>query len=206
MLSTTGGYDFPSQLDTLLSSLQASGIWTGADLSAVRARAAGLEKDQQADVGTSWGQVTLNQASVSLVLKGTRTGAKVSRIEGKEFPTPIADLEQEARNLGYRCRRTSDLGVEERNCSGSTGNEMTITAFEGRSVTSLFSGFVNPDGQSAFLTVVRAAAPADGPALAAVLDEAAATPTLAYRASSGFLVLCHRTDAVRCSVYGVGWD
>lgn len=206
VLSTAGGYDFPEQLDTLLSSLQSSGIWTAADLTAVRARAAGLQKGQQAEVATSWGRVALEQASVSLVVKGTRTGAEVQRIEGKPFPTPIADVERYAVNLGYRCQRTSDRGADERECSGATGNEMTITAYEGEAVTSLFGGFVNADGQSAFAALVRVAAPADAPALAAVVDEAAATQTLAYRATSGFLVLCHRTDAVRCSVYGVGWD
>ena len=206
VLSTAGGYDFPAQLDSLLSSLSASGIWTAADLAAVRASAAGLREGRKAEVDTSWGGVTLDKASVSLVLHGTRTGAKVPHVEGREFPTAITDLEQEAVDLGYRCQRMSDRGLDERTCSGSTGNEMTISAFDGEAVTSLFGGFVNPAGQSAFSTLVRAASPADGPALTAVLNEAATTPTLAYRASSGFLVLCQRTDAVRCSVYGVGWD
>jgi hypothetical protein len=206
VLSTAGGYDFPAHLDALLGSLRASGIWTAADLAAVRTSAAGLDEDRPAEVTTSWGQVTLDRASVSLVLEGTRTGAREQRVEGKAFPTPVADLEQQALDLGYRCSRTTDRGVEERSCTGSTGNELTITAGRAEAVTSLFGSFVNPDGQSALVALVRAAAPAEGAALAAVLDEAAVTPTLAYRASSGFLVLCHRTDAVRCSVYGVGWE
>ena len=155
---------------------------------------------------TSWGLVSLEQGRFSLTLEGTRTGAKAQRFTGKEFPTPIADLEQRAVDLGYRCERTTDAGFDERVCNGSTGNEMAITAFEDRGVITLSGGFVDIDGQSAFLALVLAAAPADAPALAAVLDEATATQTLAYRATSGFLVLCHRPDAVRCSVYGVGWE
>lgn len=203
--SDSTGYGFATELAAVLAGLQRSGIWTADDLAAVQAQSR-LRDGQTADVDTSWGRVTLSASKYSMLLTGSRPGETARLVTAKTFPTPMAGLEGTATTLGYRCERSTSAPGENSTCTDPQGNYLSISAYDGPAVESLYGSFKTPAGPQTFVDLVEAATPADAAALSGLIIEGATTTTLSYRAANGWIVVCTKRDTVSCSVYGVSWE
>ena len=204
MYSDATDFDPAAELESVLTSLTRSGIWTADDLVAVRNEST-LKDGESADVETSWGRVTLNASRYSLNLSGTRNGESPRSVAAKTFPTSSTSLESTVEDLGFTCERSTTAPDDSTTCLDAAGNYLSLSSFGSVAVETLYGNFTTEAGAPAFVTLVEAAAPADAAALSSLVTEGAATTGVFYRATGGWTVLCTQRDNASCSVYGVSW-